>query len=84
MLILLALGAGLFDTVPVERMSEAEVAVAVAATNLPTEIKVRLDSAEPLSDADRQTIISLARTLLADFQAAKTDTGVNPQPVAAT
>ncbi len=67
MAILLALTAGLFDAVPVEQMMEAEQAVAAAATNLPTEVRERLDSAKPLSDADRQAIIEIARPLLAGF-----------------
>jgi F-type H+-transporting ATPase subunit alpha len=83
MTILLTLTAGLFDTVPVERMSEAEQAVAVAVTNFPAEALARLDSAELLSAADRQTIIDLARPSLVGFQALKADTGSNPQPVAA-
>ncbi|MDP3513997.1 MAG: alternate F1F0 ATPase, F1 subunit alpha [Sulfuritalea sp.] len=67
--ILLALTKGLFDTVPLAKMTEAEHAVSEAATNIPTEIGERLDTAEKLSDEDRNTIVEIARLALARFQA---------------
>ena len=66
--VLLALTAELFDGLPLERMTDAEQAVRKAAMDIPTEVKSRLDSADKLSDADREAIIQIARTALASFQ----------------
>jgi F-type H+-transporting ATPase subunit alpha len=68
MTILLALTAGLFDTVPVEKMIEAEKSVAAAAMNLPAAILARLDGSAPLNDADKQSMIEIARPLLVSFE----------------
>ncbi len=65
--VLLALRATLFDTVPLKRMSDAEKAVHLAANALPSELIARLDTAEKLSDADRQAIIDVARQALESF-----------------
>jgi len=81
--VLLALTAGLFDAVALERMTEAESAVQTAAESIPAEICARFESAEQLSDADRQAIIAIARQALAPFQPAPdagtaTETKVQP------
>jgi len=66
--VLLALTTGLFDDVPLERMADAEHAVREAAAGIPMELRERLDSAEKLSDTDRDAIIGIARKSLAHFQ----------------
>jgi F-type H+-transporting ATPase subunit alpha len=66
--ILLALTAGLFDTLPLNRMTAAEQAVTAAAASIPSEIVARFDSAQKLNDADRDAMIEIARHALADFQ----------------
>ena len=66
--ILLALSAGLFDTVSLDRMTSAEQAVRKAAAEIPAQVSERLDSADTLSDEDRETIIDIARQALALFQ----------------
>jgi F-type H+/Na+-transporting ATPase subunit alpha len=66
--VLLALTAGLFDGVALERMSEAEKTVQKAAASIPAEICARFKSVEKLSDGDRQTIIAIARQALLPFQ----------------
>jgi F-type H+-transporting ATPase subunit alpha len=66
--ILLALTAKLFDTVPIDRMSDAEHAVREAVTDIPNEVAARFDSAEKLTDEDRATIIRIAADALARFQ----------------
>ncbi len=66
--ILLALTANLFDTIPLDRMTDAKLAVRQAAEHLPSGVATRLDAAERLSDEDRQAIIEVARTALALFQ----------------
>jgi F-type H+-transporting ATPase subunit alpha len=68
--VLLALTAGLFDGVPLDRMTDAENAVREAAADIPDEVTARFDSADKLSDEDRATIIQIARQALARFQPA--------------
>jgi len=75
--VLLALSAGLFDAVPLERMTDAEQAVRKAAAEIPAQVSERLDSAETLSAEDRETIIDIARQALAGFQP-KTDSLSQP------
>jgi len=66
--ILLALTERLFDSVPLEQMGAAEHAVQAAAATIPESVCDRLNTAETLSDADKQLIISIARASLTDFQ----------------
>jgi len=66
--VLLALSAGLFDAVPLERMTDAEQAVRKAAAEIPAHVNEHLDSADTLSAEDRETIIDIARQALARFQ----------------
>lgn len=66
--VLMALTEKLFDSVPLDRMPEAEQAVREAAARLPDEVQARFDTAAKLSDADRDAIVQIARTALAGFQ----------------
>lgn len=66
--ILLALTAELFDEVPLDRMTDAEQAVRQAAEEIPSQVSGRLETAQKLSDADRETIIQIARQALVPFQ----------------
>jgi F-type H+-transporting ATPase subunit alpha len=66
--VLLALTAELFDRVPLDQMTDAEHALREAAKDIPAEVRERLDTAEKLSDEDRETIIQIARKSLARFQ----------------
>ena len=66
--ILLALTAKLFDAVPLDQMTAAEHAVREAAANIPAEVCARFESADKLSDEDRNTIVDLARKTLTRFQ----------------
>jgi len=66
--VLLALSAQLFDRVPLEQMMDAEHALRDASAKIPTDVAKRLDTADTLSDADRNTIVELARNALARFQ----------------
>jgi F-type H+-transporting ATPase subunit alpha len=65
--ILLALTANLFDTVPLEKMTDAERAVREAATSIPADTRARLESDAKLNDADRKTLIEAARQALVPF-----------------
>uniref|UniRef100_E6QVZ0 F1 sector of membrane-bound ATP synthase, alpha subunit n=1 Tax=mine drainage metagenome TaxID=410659 RepID=E6QVZ0_9ZZZZ len=66
--ILLALTGRLFDSVPLERMRDAELALRKAATDFSAELVQRLTSAEELDGKDRETILQIARETLAPFQ----------------
>lgn len=66
--VLLALTAKCFDSVPLDRISDAEQAVRGAALNFPSALCMRLDTADRLSDEDRAAIIEIARQALAPFQ----------------
>ena len=65
--VLLTLSADLFDDVPLDRMTDAEQAVIEAAADIPKELCERLDTADKLSDEDRQTIIHIAHKALEAF-----------------
>ena len=66
--VLLALTAELFDLVPLDQMTEAEHALREVTADIPADVRERLDTAEKLSDADRETILQIARKSLARFQ----------------
>jgi F-type H+-transporting ATPase subunit alpha len=78
--VLLALTAELFDDVPLDRMTDAEEAVRQAAAEIPTEVRGRLDSADKLSDEDRETIIKIARKTLEEFSTKPDDRQAEPEP----
>ncbi len=65
--VLLALTEGLFDTVPVEKMREAESAVRQAAEEIPVNVSARFASASKLSVEDRKVVIDLATQALKRF-----------------
>jgi F-type H+-transporting ATPase subunit alpha len=62
--VLLALGAGLFDRVPLDRMTAAEGAVQAAVAHIPDTLRARFDAADSLSDEEREAIIDIARAAL--------------------
>lgn len=66
--VLLALTAKLFDSVPIDQMTDAEHAVYKAAVDIPSEVCARFETATELNDEDRKTIIEIARQSLASFQ----------------
>jgi len=66
--VLLALSAQLFDRVPLDQMTEAEQALREASAAIPADVATRLATADNLSDADRKTIVELARNALERFQ----------------
>ncbi len=73
--VLLALTAGLFDDVPLERMKEAEQALRESTAKISPEVIERLSAADKLSDEDRKTMTDIARQTLTAFhlQPAPTD-----------
>lgn len=80
--VLLALTAKLFDSVPIDQMTDAEHALHEAAANIPAEVRARFETADTLSDEDRNAIIEIARHALARFQPkpeSKREPGAEPQ-----
>ena len=71
--------AELFDSVPIDQMTDAEHALREAAAGIPAEVRERLDTAEELSDEDRETIVQIARQCLARF-APKPEAKAEPKP----
>jgi len=65
--VLLALTAGLFDTVPLPRMAEAQRAVQAAAALLAEPLRERLVGADKLDDEDRRAVTDRAAAALAGF-----------------
>ena len=66
--VLLALTAELFDTVPIDQMTDAEHAVQEAAANIPAELTEQFNTAAKLSDEDRAEIVRIVRNALIRFQ----------------
>jgi F-type H+/Na+-transporting ATPase subunit alpha len=66
--VLLALTAGLFDSMPLEHMPDAVRAVHDAAAKIPENVSARFASADRLSDEDRQVVVDVARGALVPFQ----------------
>ena len=67
--VLLALTSNAFDTVPMNRMTEAEHALHEAASHISAEASGRFETADNLSDEDRRAILEIAQQALAPFQA---------------
>jgi F-type H+-transporting ATPase subunit alpha len=67
--VLLTLTNGLFDSVPLARMKEAELALREIAASLPDDIHKCFVSTLPFRDEDRQLILQLAENALQSFKA---------------
>jgi len=66
--ILLALKNGLLDTVPLEKIKDAQDTLLIHLNNFPGEIIKRINSGAKLSDDDSKTIVAIAATILTPFQ----------------
>jgi F-type H+-transporting ATPase subunit alpha len=62
--VLLALEAGLFDRVPLDKMPDAEQALRSATAKIPADIAGRF-ATDQLSDADRRATLEVATNALA-------------------
>ncbi|MEO6831958.1 MAG: alternate F1F0 ATPase, F1 subunit alpha [Chitinophagaceae bacterium] len=65
---LLALKNGLFDTIPIEKIKDAEDALTQNSQDFPDDLIKRLSSNNKLSDDDSKAILKIAGTILAPFQ----------------
>ena len=66
--VLIALQAGLFDPLPLDKIPDGELALQKALLTLPKEVAGRLVSDGKLSDADHKTVIEVATAALASLQ----------------
>jgi F-type H+-transporting ATPase subunit alpha len=78
--VLLALTTRQFDSVPLDRMSDAESAVRRVATALPEEVRKRIAGGAKLDTAYRDTIVERCRDALRPFQNAHERYTVRPAP----
>ncbi len=80
LMILLALSANLLDSVPTDRIPGAEQALCKAAATISAEVRGRFETAETLSDEDRNAIIDIARQTLKPFRP-KPENDDTPEPI---
>jgi len=66
--LLLSLVTKLFDSVPLDKMAEAENALSASLKNIPADVCKRLETDDKLSDDDRKKIIDIARKAIEKFQ----------------
>ena len=66
--ILVALTGGLLDSVPIDKMRDAEQALRKAAADIPAEVRERFSSNDKLSDEDRKAILQVVGKAIAPFQ----------------
>ncbi len=66
--ILLSLNAKIFDSVPLDKMTEAEASLRKAVEDIPAELCDRFSADKELSDKDREIILNIARKALAPYQ----------------
>jgi F-type H+-transporting ATPase subunit alpha len=66
--ILVALTAGLLDSVPIDKVRDAEQALRKAAADIPAEVRKRFAASDKLSDEDRKVILQVVGQALAPFQ----------------
>jgi F-type H+/Na+-transporting ATPase subunit alpha len=81
---LLALTAGLFENVALERVPAAELVIHAAAAEFPEPLRAHLEGKGKLSDADRDAVLELARAALTRFQAAHVTRPEDPHGSPAT
>jgi F-type H+-transporting ATPase subunit alpha len=73
LVVLIALAAGLFDLIPLEKVAQAESALRLAAGGIPADIVARFISADKLTAADRKNSLEVAAKALRPFQSGAPD-----------
>lgn len=66
--VLIALDEGLFDTIPLDKMKDAQRAVHHIASNFPDPIRKRFETADQLNNEDRKVIVDETAKALTSFQ----------------
>ena len=78
LVVLIALAAGMFDPIPLEKVAEAESALRLAAGGIPADTVARFSSADTLTAADRENSLDVAAKALRPFQPVKPDKPAKP------
>ncbi len=78
-IVLLALAAGLFDQVPLDKVSDAERALRIATAALPADIARRFTT-DQLSETDRKVTLEFAAKTLTSFRAEAQGEAAKPAP----
>lgn len=68
LIILLALTNGLLDTIPVEKIREAEDSLLKSNNDFPADLQKQLYAEKPLGDEIKEAILKIADTILAPFR----------------
>jgi F-type H+-transporting ATPase subunit alpha len=79
--VLVALAAGLFDLIPIEKVAEAELAIRQAANTLSADIVERFTTAHTLTDSDRQAVLAVGTRVLQHFHPANAPPSSSPSPL---
>ena len=80
-LILLALNEKFFDSIPLEKMAEAEKVLREAASDIPESILESFSTAEELSKENREILLQIAHKALSNFQSGSIQSGsLQPGP----
>jgi F-type H+/Na+-transporting ATPase subunit alpha len=79
--VLVALAAGLFDLIPIEKVAKAELVIRQAANTLSTDIVERFTTAHTLTDSDRQAVLAVGTRVLEPFQPANAPSSSSPSPL---
>jgi F-type H+-transporting ATPase subunit alpha len=66
-ILLVALISGVFDTVSLSQITQAKDVLRLIINDLPSDLCIRLENAESLSDEDRKNIISLCNKALSSI-----------------
>jgi F-type H+-transporting ATPase subunit alpha len=69
--VLIALTAGLFDTISLDHMEAAEQGIQRAASRIPIELRQRILNGQPLGSEDRKAILAVAADALSDYRQSK-------------
>jgi F-type H+-transporting ATPase subunit alpha len=66
--VLVALTAGILDSVPIDKVRDAEQALRKAAADIPAPVRQRFESNDKLSDEDHKAILDVATKAIASLQ----------------
>jgi len=73
LLVLVALINGVFDMVPLNKVTKAETLIRQKSTQLSDDLLRRIFSSEPLNDNDETVLISLAKEAIANLPELKSN-----------
>lgn len=72
-IVLLVLSSGLFEAIPLDQVSKAELALQKSVKDLPVEILIQIENGKVLTEKHRENIIEVAEKVLKSFQPVNKD-----------